>query len=74
MPRGDRGQFRCDECRKVYVTIKDGGTDCGPGGSNWLCWVCQERIENLAAVIESRIERKHGVLIDSTALHMLAHY
>lgn len=68
--RGQTGRFRCDECKRVYDLMEDGGDDCG--GSHWFCYRCLERIENRVAVIEARIERKHGVLISSTALFVLA--
>lgn len=70
--RGDTGKFRCDECRKVLDLEEDGGFDCG--ASHWFCWLCQEKLENREAVIEARIERKHGVVLSSNSIHFLAHY
>jgi hypothetical protein len=70
--RGDTGRFRCDECRKVFDMIEDGGDDTGE--SNWFCWRCQHAIESREAIIAGRIESKHGVVISSHHAHLLAHY
>jgi hypothetical protein len=68
--RGRSGKFRCDECKRILDLLEDGGDDCG--ASHWFCYRCLEGMENKAAVIEARIERKHGVLPSSNAIFHLA--
>lgn len=69
--RGQTGKFRCDECKRVLDLEDQGGDDCG--GSHWFCYRCLERMENRAAVIEARMERKHGSLPTNDALFRLAY-